>query len=541
MRAVLTLHHPRLAERYYDSGQWRDETFYTLLAKRAKEQPDAIALVSKSGKVTWANLLSKVDLAAGAFAQKGLQPGDRVSLWMSDRAEVVIAFLACSRVGLACNPSLHRTYTVAEVAELLSRIEASVLITEDGWGADRDNTKLVDAVAEHAGQATVWTPEQLFTFEAPADSRLESDPDSLAYLAFTSGTTGAPKCVMHSANTLLSNARDLVHAWSLNTDAGLLCLSPLSHHIGWVAVGQWLVSGCRMILGTPPVDMTIVDWIVETEATYVMGVPTHAMDILAAQRADDLPRLGDVQVFYMAGAPIPEVVAEAFVAQGIKPQNVYGMTENSSHQFTHPDDDPEIWTGTCGRGGPGYEVSIFNADDADQPAAPGEVGQIAGRGANLMLGYFDNQTDTAKSFNRDGWFLSGDLGALDANGNLTIKGRLKDLIIRGGHNIHPSRIESLALRHPDVSEAAAFPMPDDRLGERACLAVRGPIDPEPLLHHLADAGLSKFDMPEWFVQVDKFPLTPSGKILKRALIEKAEAGEIVPEPVRYVPKESLAS
>ncbi|MEM9205390.1 MAG: long-chain fatty acid--CoA ligase, partial [Pseudomonadota bacterium] len=409
MRAVLTLHHPRLAERYYDSGQWRDETFYTLLAKRAKEQPDAIALVSKSGKMTWTELLHKVDLAAGAFVQKGLQPGDRVSLWMSDRAEVVIAFLACSRAGLACNPSLHRTYTVAEVAELLSRIEASVLIAEDGWGADHDKVNLVDAVADRAGHAVVWTPEQLYANGVAAQTKAANDPDSLAYLAFTSGTTGAPKCVMHSANTLLSNACDLVSAWSLNADARLLCLSPLSHHIGWVAVGQWLVSGCRLILGTPPVGQTLVDWIVETEATYVMGVPTHAMDILAAQRSIGLPRLGSVQAFYMAGAPIPEVVAEAFIAQGIKPQNVYGMTENSSHQFTHPDDDPEIWTGTCGRGGPGYEVAIFNAEDADQPAAPGEVGQIAGRGANLMLGYFDNQTDTAKSFNRDGWFLSGDL------------------------------------------------------------------------------------------------------------------------------------
>ena len=157
-----------------------------------------------------------------------------------------------------------------------------------------------------------------------------------------------------------------------------------------------------------------IDWIAETGATYVMGVPTHAMDVLAEQRARGLARIGSVEIFYMAGAPIPPVVCEAFVAQGIAPQNIYGMTENSSHHFTHPGDDAETVTRTCGRGGKAYEVAIFDMADPDKPVGTGVSGQIAGRGGALMLGYFANQEATEESFNASGWFLSGDLGSLDA-------------------------------------------------------------------------------------------------------------------------------
>lgn len=331
----------------------------------------------------------------------------------------------------------------------------------------------------------------------------------------------------------MSNGREIVESWGFDNDTVLLSLSPLSHHIAWVAVAKWLLSGCTFITDDPPSGMKKLDWILETGATYVMGVPTHAMDILADQKSRGMARIGNVSVFYMAGAPIPEVVAEDFVKQGIKPLNVYGMTENSSHQFTHPDDAPHVWTKTCGRGGRGYEVKIFSADDPDREAEPGETGQIAGRGADLMLGYFGGQEATEKSFNSSGWFLSGDLGSMDEDGNLLIEGRLKDLIIRGGHNIHPAHIEALALRHDEIDLAAAFPVPDDRLGERVCLAIKGNPDPKTTLRHLWEQGLSKFDMPEWFVKVDEFPLTPSGKIMKRELIAMHRNGEINPEAINF--------
>ena len=154
-------------------------------------------------------------------------------------------------------------------------------------------------------------------------------------------------------------------------------------------------------------------------------------------------------------------------------------------------------------------------------------------GAALMLGYFDNQTATESSFNCDGWFMSGDLGSVDPQGNLRISGRIKDLIIRGGHNIYPSHIEALALRHELVEKAACFPIPDERLGERVCMAIIGTASSDEVLSHLSDLGLSKYDMPEYFIQMPAFPLTASGKILKRDLFEMAKRGEIQPTPIRY--------
>jgi acyl-CoA synthetase len=538
MRPFLTLHDPTRAAGWYEAGLWTRDTFYSLMAGHAARRPDAAALRDGHETLTWAELKARVDALAAEFEELGLVAGDRVSLWLSNRLHAHVVFLACARIGIACNPSLHRTYTCGEIVELVTRLESAAFVTEKGWGADRESHDLEAMLGGLPFMRKVYDIADLPQGGTP--SRPPHDnPDTVGYLAFTSGTTGKPKCVMHSANTLLANARDLVRDWSVGADTVLLSLSPLSHHIAWVGVGQWLVSGCQFVADDPQPGVSRLDWIVESGATYVLGVPTHAMDILDEQKRRGVSRLGRVEMFYMAGAPIPAAVAEAFVRQGITPQNIYGMTENSSHQYTHPGDSQEVWVSTCGRGGPAYEVAIFDPANDERRLGPGETGQIGGRGAALMLGYFDNQAATEKSFNRQGWFLSGDLGSMDEHGNLKIEGRLKDLIIRGGHNIYPSRIEALAVSHADIAKAAAFPVPDERLGEKVCLAILGAVEADEVLAHLAAAGLSKYDMPEWFLRMDAFPLTPSGKILKRELVAMVERGEIAPQPVRYAaPKEN---
>lgn len=532
MKPYLTLHHPARARMWREQGLWRDETFYGLLTRHASERPDGIALEDGSKRLTWWELLRWVDGVALNLRTYGLVGGDRVAIWMSNRVEAIVTFLACSREGFACNPSLHRTYTTAEMAELLERLSARALITEPRWGADWRRSNLETTLAGISSLRVVYTPET-FPQAEPNMTPACTDPDKVAYLAFTSGTTGSPKCVMHSDNTLLANARDLVRDWGQTTDSVILSLSPLSHHIAWVGMAQWLLAGCRFVTNDPPAGRSPLDWMIEKGATYVMGVPTHAMDILAEQAARSLPNLGSVRIFYMAGAPIPPELAASLVRQGVKPQNVYGMTENSSHQYTHPDDDTETIISTCGRGGRAYEVRIFDSADPDRLLGPGEVGQIGGRGAALMLGYFGNQTATETGFNRDGWFMSGDLGVFDVAGNLSVVGRLKDVIIRGGHNIHPAHIESLALRSALVERVACFPMPDERLGERVGIAVVGAIDPQNLLEHLATEGLSLYDMPEFFLQMQALPLTASGKVLKRELVEMIRRGELSPVPIRF--------
>jgi acyl-CoA synthetase len=553
MAHLLTLHDPATAREHYLAGVWQTDTLYALARRHATERGAAYAVRDSARRLSWSALVSWVDAVAADLHDAGLRSGDRVSVWLPNRLENVVVQLACSRNGYVCNPSLHQNYTVSEIATLLSRIDCRALFAQPGWGADAGRASIFDRVAElgHVKRTYALPPLRTPETQMPGSAypmpqpglgsttnlpRASAHPDQVVYLAFTSGTTGTPKGVMHSDNTLLANGRAMVTDWGQNQNTVLLTLSPMSHHIGTVALEQVLVTGCELVMHDASAGIAALDWIELTEATYVMGVPTHAMDLLHDIDQRGRTRLGAVKVFYMAGSPIPTETARRLLALGAKPQNVYGMTENGSHQYTKPSDPVEVITATCGKACAGYEVRLWQQENPDREVATGEVGEIGSRGGNLMLGYFNNQTATEASFNGSGWFMSGDLGRFDESGNLAIVGRKKDLIIRGGHNIHPAHIEEYAHRHPAVKKAAAFGMPDERLGEKVCLAIICYGDPpaaDEILQHLATEGLSKFDMPEYFMVLTELPLTASGKILKRELVQWVQGGRVQPQPVRY--------
>ena len=555
MSTILTLHDPQTAREYYANGVWRGDTLYSLLLGHARTRPQAYALRDSTRRITWSQLAHWVDALASEMHAAGLKRGQRVSVWLPNRIEAAVVFLACSRNGYVCNPSLHQNYTVNEITQLLDRIQTAVLFAQAGYGSDADRADVFAAAKALPAMKRVYrmlpagaqsAQDEYAQFPALGSKpgalpEPDLNPDKIVYLAFTSGTTGMPKGVLHSDNTLLANGRAMVKDWHHDDKTILFSHSPLSHHIGTVAIEQSLVAGFEVVVNDIPVGKKPLDWIVETGATYVMGVPTHAMDILADMKSRGMVKLGNVNLFYMAGSVIPPQTAKSFLDMGIKPQNIYGMTENGSHQYTLPDDDVEVITATCGRACGGYETRLWDQENPDIEAKPGELGEIGTRGGLLMLGYFNNQSATENSFNAGGWFLSGDLGRFDAKGNLQIVGRKKDLIIRGGHNIYPAHIENLTVKHPAVLKAAAFPIADERLGERVCLAIiaRDGAAPDAgqMLDHLGEHGLSKYDMPEYFICMEAFPQTASGKILKRELVEMAKAGKLKPASVRWVSPE----
>jgi len=549
MSTLLTLHNPRTAHEFYTRGIWKDDTFYTLTARNAQENPQGYAARDIRRRLTWTELLEEVDRVSGVLHAMGLRRGDRVAVWLPSCVESIVVFLACSRNGYVCCPSLHKNHTVQGIVGLLNQVQCKVLFTRKGYGSDVSGKSIVDRITD------VPSLRQVVLVRQPADDKsglvssypenpldiplapVDTDPDKILYLAFTSGTTGNPKGVMHSDNTLLANGRAMVSDWGHTSDTIMLTLSAMSHHIGTVALEQSVVAGAELVVSDSSVPSQWLDWIIESNAEYLLGVPTHGIDLLKEIHHRQLKTMGKTKVFYLSGSVIPPWVAQEFFNLGVVPQNAFGMSENGTHHYTVPSDDEAAIVGTCGRSCQGYETRIWKQDNPDIEAEPGEIGELGGRGGLLMLGYFDNQKATEESFNQDGWFLTGDLGSIDESGCLRIVGRKKEMVIRGGRNIYPGIIEDLAHNHPHIRKAAVFPVPDPRLGEKACLGMiwdgDEPVDPVAIMQYLYESGLSKYDMPEYVLLTDNFPMTASGKILKRELTRAVVAGELSPEPVYW--------
>ena len=547
----ITTHSAAQRQQYRDSGFWQNATIYRIVREHAAKAPDRFAVRDRYRRLTYRQLVAAAEQLAADLSNNGVEPGQQVAVWLPNRLETVIALLACSRNRYVCCPSLHRNQTVAEVMGLLERFHTAALISEKGYGAGAeqynfeaelsslDNTPVHYALQplrpENAGDPLFADYLKPRSGTDPAVEAEAGDPDTLVYLALTSGTTGMPKGVMHSDNTLLANARAISADWRFNAASVIYTLSPLSHNLGFGAMVTALFRGAEIVLSRLARGESLVDDLLRTGATFIYGVPAHAIDLLQELRESGTQVPGTITGFRISGAQVPGNVAAELLEYGIMPQTGYGMTEAHSHNYTLPGDSPERITGTAGRACPGYRITIWSQDDKDVEMETGEVGQIGGKGASLMLGYYRDEAATAASLNSDGWFMTGDLGSLDKDGYLHIKGRIKDVIIRGGHNIYPARVEQLAARHPDVDKAAAIPFPDERLGEKVCLVIKpagstGP-DPGQLLEHLEAEGLSKYDMPEYLVEIDDMPVTPGGKVIKRELLALVSAGRINPQPV----------
>jgi acyl-CoA synthetase len=546
---MLTLLSRRRLDETYASGHWRDDTIFSLVQRQARINPARIAIRDRSGALTYSDLAARAEALSCDLYKSGVRQGQRVAVWLSSRIETAVALVACSRGGYVCCPSLHRDHTVGDIIELMNRMRAAAFIGEIGYGADasrRDIFASLDQVSTLKSVfklAAVGSQDGTGLPQATAggSDMVNTDPNIVVYLAFTSGTTGQPKGVMHSDNTLLANARAMIADWQFDERSVIYTMSPLSHNLGLGSLIMALAVGGELVVHDLPRGASTLDRMIEVGATFIVGVPTHAMDLLGEMKARKMTSPGAVRGFRISGASAPREVIAELIETGVLPQSGYGMTEAGSHHYTRMNDGADRVVQTSGRACDGYEVRIFSNDDADVEMPVGEAGQIGGRGASLMLGYFDDQSANDDAFNADGWFMTGDIGRVDKDGYLQITGRKKDLIIRGGHNIYPARIENLAMQHPGVARAAALPVPDQRLGEKVCLAVMlrpgSAVTPDEVLAHLDRSGLSRYDMPEYFLKLDEIPLTASGKILKRDIVSQIVEGKIVPSPIRFTPGE----
>jgi acyl-CoA synthetase (AMP-forming)/AMP-acid ligase II len=544
---LLTLLSADSIKRNYASGFWRDETIYDVAAAHARRAPNRIAVDDSYRSLSFGELIAAAIALANDLTGRGVRPGERVLTWLPDRIESVLALLACSRAGFVFCPSPHRNHAVADVIRLVERTRAAAFIYQTDFGADGARSDIAVELA-----ALPWlrhvcrldpngpVPSPLLACGAklPDDtvkSAAETDPNSVVYLAFTSGSSGLPKGVMHSDNTLLATARAIAADWHLDEQTVTCSLSPFNHNLGLGTLITSLYCGGKFVINDLPRGGSVIDRLAATGTNYLVGVPTHAIDLVDELRRRGGTGLEKLRGFRISGAAVPAPVVAELLRYKVLPQCGYGMTETCAHQYTLPDEDEKLIIETSGKACPGYDLRIWDANDRDLELPPGEIGELGGRGASLMLGYFGDQAATENAFNRHGYFMTGDLGRLDRNGYLRITGRKKDVIIRGGHNINPARIEDIVMRHEAIERAAAIPVADARLGEKLCLAVMfhagRSVSVEQILDHLGVAGLSKYEMPEFFLELPDIPLMPNGKIEKLEIVKWVLDGTVQPAPV----------
>ena len=357
------LSYERLGD-FYARGFWQSQTIYAFARTHAERAPEAYALRHAGGRLTYRELVDAADAFAADLTRRGLRPGDRLAVWLPSRAETAIALLACSRNGFVCCPSLHRDHTTANVVELLERMRATVLVTQPGYGADGGRS---DARASLAGVPSLrhvyaLDDTSLAAAAGANTSAPNGDPNRIVYLPFTSGTTGEPKGVMHTDNTLLANALRAERRLADRSGVGDLLAEPAQPQ-SRDRLDDHGVRRRRRIRRPRPAARARASssGCVATKATFLVGVPTHAYRSARASCARTPRRKLDVKGFRISGAAASHEVVAGLLDFGIMPQSGYGMTEAGSHNYTLPDDDVALRAETSGKACRGYELRDLQA------------------------------------------------------------------------------------------------------------------------------------------------------------------------------------
>jgi cyclohexanecarboxylate-CoA ligase len=514
------------------AGYWRDESLETYLDRWAAARPDKAAFVDGQRRVTYRQLAQEVERVAHGLRAHGVEAGSVISLQLPNWHEVALLFLAASRLGAVVNP-IPPTYRASELRFMLRLLASRVMIVpatfrhfdyRDMMAALRPQLPELDHVFVVRGEP----PPGMQPFSALTDTAWEAkagrrplpgaDPNAVHEVVFTSGTTGEPKGVMHTPNTVLSTTYTMIDRLEFSERDVLLMASTLGHQTGYL-YGYCL----NMLLGSTAVWMDV--WnaaeaarLIEAErVTFTMGATPFLRDLTYTEAQNDL---GSLRIFISAGAPIPRpLVRDARARLACAISAGWGMSENGLVTCNGLRDPEDKVFDTDGVPWPGMELRVVGDDGRDLPT--GTEGDLLVRGPAQFVGYFERPAVTAESHTADGWFKTGDRATLDAAGYVAITGRSKDLIIRGGENIPVAEVENVLFTHPKIAGIAIVSMPDPRLVERACAVVipreGQSITLAEISAFLDQQQLAKHKFPERLEIVGEFPMTPSGKIQKYRL------------------------
>jgi acyl-CoA synthetase len=540
-----------LQQRWLAEGHWTDDTL-----------PAVATQGLATARTSRARVLSDVhpydgtigDLAddgtrlAGFLASRGIRAGDVVAFQLPNWAEGAAAFYGLLRLGVVIVPIVH-IYGHHEVGHILRQSRARAVITADRFGRhdylaelalldgslpDLEQVIVVtadDAAPEVSPRAlTTW--EEMLDEAAPFAEEVRVDPDSPAIIVYTSGTTSAPKGVVHTHRTFLAELRQgralgrgLTATLATGAPRGNISGAPTGHMAGLLTLCAPILNGGGLHL----IDRWNPELVLRTMAedqlssgggaTFFLTSLIEHPDFDPAVHAPLMPMVG------LGGAPIPPEVSRRARELGIAIIRSYGSTEHPSITASNPSAPEELRLFTDGAPAAGVEIRLVDDDGKDVPL--GTAGEILSRGPERFVGYVDSSL-TSAAIDLDGWYATGDIGVLDLNGYLTITDRKKDIIIRGGENISASEVEDIILTIPDVVETAVVAAPDPRFGEHGCAFVRlqpgaTELSMERLCRQLEAAGLARQKWPEELRLVQALPRTASGKVQKHVLRDQLRA------------------
>ncbi|SEC27997.1 Acyl-CoA synthetase (AMP-forming)/AMP-acid ligase II [Streptomyces sp. 3213] len=478
--------------------------FASLPDRRAALDPDGAAVSDGRQALTNVQLLRRVQTAARHLQDLGIGPGDVVALKLTNRVEFVLLLFAAWRLGATITP-VNPSMTDIEVARQLKDSRARLLVSEDGEAPVADGTAVL-AVGELRDDAAA-EPD-----EAPLP-----DPSALALLIYTSGTTGVPKGVMLDHANIDAMADMGRRALEVGPADRCLLILPL-FHVNGIVVSTLvpLLAGASVTIADRFNPQTFFDVVERERPTFFSAVPT-IYSMLAALPDQVRPDTSSLRFGVCGAAPASAELLTRFEARyGFPLVEGYGLSEGTCGSTINPVAGPRR-AGTVGLPFPGQEIRIVDADGSEVP--PGADGEVVVRGPNVMRGYLGRPEETAKVI-VDGWLHTGDVGRLDADGYLTLVGRSKDMIIRGGENIYPKEIEDVLVGDPSVLEAAVIGVPDEKWGEVVVAYVQprpgSTVDPS-ALESLCARSLTGFKRPTAFFVVEAIPKNPVGKIDKVSL------------------------
>jgi fatty-acyl-CoA synthase len=525
------------------------DTIGRMLERRAASSGDRLALVSRHQgvRLSWSELAERATAVARGLLALGVEPGDRVGIWAPACSEWTELQLGSAMVG-AILVNINPAYLSGELRYALSTVGVRFLaavagfrdadyfaMVKDARGSCPSLERLIaigTAGPVPGGEDADLTWLDMIEAGAAVDpARVAArerrcDPDDPVNIQFTSGTTGSPKGATLTHHNVVNNAAILGHQLGY-TEADAVCIPVPLYHCFGMGIGNLgcLATGATIVYPAEAFDpLATLEALADERCTSVYGVPTMFIAMLGHPRFAEFD-LTTLRTGIMAGAPCPiEVMKRVVDEMHVADLTIaYGMTETAPvSTLTRIDDSLEIRTTTVGSALPHTEIKIADPDNG-ATVERGEPGEICARGYLVMSGYWGDDEATAAAIIH-GWMHTGDLGTMDAEGNVSVVGRLTDMVIRGGENIYPREIEELLFTHPALQSAQVVGIPDERLGEELAafvITVPGAEVSADEIRSFCRDRLARFKVPRHVFTVDAFPMTVTGKIQKFVLRRQA--------------------